>query len=122
MAKNLRKQRLTFSQCPHSSGTEAPANSDFTLFLAGKAILTQSSIKSLHIPINRESHKTSLLLIIARQGNIDKKRLVMGTLSYGGTKLATFRTTKASPGWKSSTCDGQTRESEHANTINYNII
>jgi hypothetical protein len=25
------------------------------------------------------------------------------TWSYGGTKLATFLTTKASPGWKSST-------------------
>ena len=54
MAKNLRKQQFTFSQCPHSSASEAPPWSDFTLNLAGKAILTQSSIKSLHIPINRE--------------------------------------------------------------------
>jgi hypothetical protein len=40
------------------------------------------------------------------------------TLSYGGTMLAMFRTTKASPGWKFRTCEGQTRESEHAKTIN----
>lgn len=40
------------------------------------------------------------------------------TWSYGGTKLATFLTTKASPGWKSRTCDGHTLESEQANTIN----
>lgn len=32
--------------------------------------------------------------------------------------LAMFLTMKASPGWKSRMCDGQTRESEHANTKN----
>lgn len=40
------------------------------------------------------------------------------TWSYGGTMLAMFLTMKASPGWKSRMCDGQTRESEHANTKN----
>lgn len=43
------------------------------------------------------------------------------TLSNCGTMLAMLRTTKASPGWKSNTCEGHTRESEHANTINCNI-
>ena len=32
--------------------------------------------------------------------------------------LAIFRIIKASPGWKFRICEGQTRESEHANTIN----
>lgn len=32
--------------------------------------------------------------------------------------LAMLRTTKASPGWKFRMCEGQTRESEHANTRN----
>lgn len=32
--------------------------------------------------------------------------------------LAMFLTTKASPGWKLRMCEGQTRESEHAKTMN----
>ena len=40
------------------------------------------------------------------------------TWSKGGTMLAMFLTTKASPGSKFSICEGQTRESEQANTKN----
>uniref|UniRef100_A0A7C9DBB7 Uncharacterized protein n=1 Tax=Opuntia streptacantha TaxID=393608 RepID=A0A7C9DBB7_OPUST len=43
------------------------------------------------------------------------------TLSKGGTMLAMLRTMNASPGWKSRTCDGQTRESEQANTMNLGL-
>lgn len=44
------------------------------------------------------------------------------TVSKGGTILAMFLTTKASPGWKFKMWDGQTRESEQANTRNCIII
>lgn len=42
----------------------------------------------------------------------------MKNTSYGGTRFATFRTIKASPGSKPRIFEGQTRESAQAITIN----
>ena len=70
----------------------------------------------------RKKIKKKVFLVLKKKRENQRvkyeKCYVWQTWSYGGTMLATLRTTKASPGWKSRTCDGQTLESEHANTIN----